>query len=197
MRYLAVVVLAMLVAGAASSQGRFGVKAGPLFNYIKTRGGDGASFPDVKTGFTFGVSYSLPASSQFSVQPEMNYTVLYADESLSNSTYHLDYYQIPIILKGTTKKGDLSFYAGPQLDILAHASKKTGSTKTDATSQVTETLFSALVGIGYTTPINLTLDARFTQGFSNVFKAEFDTFKSRHQYLSLTVGYLFGKKKTQ
>lgn len=199
MRYLAAVVLAMLVAGAASSQGRFGIKAGPVFNYIKTKGGDGgASFPDVKTGFTFGFSYSLPTGAHFSVVPEFNYIVLYADESISNATYHLDYYQLPVLLKGTNKKGDVSFYAGPQLDILAHASKKSGTTKTDATAQVTETGFSALVGIGYVTPINVTLDARFTQGFSNVFKAEFDSFKSRHQYLTLTVGYLFGgKKKTE
>lgn len=196
MRYLAAVVLAMLFAGAASSQGRFGVKAGPVFNYIKTRGDNGGSFPNVKTGFTFGFSYSLPASTRFSVQPELNYIILYSDEAFTSTKFHLDYYQIPVLLKGTSAKGDFSFYAGPQISILAHASRKTGTTKSDATPLVTETDFSALAGLEYVFPINITLNARFTQGFSNVLKTEFDTFKSRHQYVTLTIGYLFPKKKT-
>lgn len=196
MRYLAAVVLAMLFAGAASSQGRFGIKAGPVFNYIKTKGDNGGAFPNVKTGFTFGASYSLPASARFSVQPEFNYIILYSDESISGSKFHLDYYQIPVLLKGTNAKGDFSFYAGPQLSVLAHATRKAGSTKTDATPMITETDFSALAGLEYVFPVNVTLNARFTQGFSNVLKTEFDTFKSRHQYITITIGYLFGKKKT-
>lgn len=197
MRYLAVAVLALLIAGTASSQGRFGVKAGPVFNYINSEGNNGGTFSEVKTGATFGMSYSLPASARFTIQPELNYIILYSDESLTSTTYHLDYFQVPVLFKGTTKKGDFSFYAGPQLSILAHASKKTGVTKSDATSEVTETDFSGLIGVEYVTPINITLNARFTQGFSDVIKAEFDTFKSRHQYITLTVGYLFGKKKAQ
>lgn len=196
MRYLAAAALAMLFAGAAFSQGRFGVKAGPVINYIKTEGSTGGNFSDVKTGFTIGVSYSLPATPRFSVQPEFNYIMLRSDETLTASKFHLDYYQIPVLLKGTTKKGDVSFYAGPQLSILAHASRKSGNTKSDATPLLTETDFSALAGVEYVTPINITLNARFTQGFSNVFKAEFDTFKSRHQYITIAVGYLFPKKKT-
>lgn len=197
MRYLAAAVLALLIAGTASSQGRFGVKAGPVFNYLNTEGENNGSFSDVKTGFTFGFSYALPASARFTIQPELNYIILYTDESLTSSTFHLDYFQIPVLLKGTTAKGDFSFYAGPQLSILAHATSKTGNTNTDLTTRITETDFAGLIGLEYVTPINVTLNARFTQGFSNVIKAEFDTFKSRHQYITLTVGYLFGKKKTQ
>ncbi len=195
MRYLAAAVLALLFAGAASSQGNFGFKAGPVLNYLKTKGSNGGTFSDVKAGYTFGFSYAMPASSRFSIQPEFNYIVLYSDESLTSTRFHLDYIQIPVLLKGTSKKGDFSVYAGPQLSILAHASKKTGTTKSDATSMVTETDFSALAGVEYVTPINITLNARFVQGFSNVFKVEFDTYKSRHQYLEVMVGYLFGKKK--
>lgn len=196
MRYLAVAVLALLIAGTASSQGRFGIKAGPVFSYLKSEG-NGRDFSDVNTGATFGFSYALAASSHLTIQPELNYIMLSADESFSSSTYNLDYFQIPVLFKGTTKKGDFSFYAGPQLSILAKARKKTGNTKSDATSEITETDFSALVGVEYVTPVNITLNARFTQGFSNVIKAEFDTFQSRHQYITLTVGYLFGKKKAQ
>jgi hypothetical protein len=196
MRYLAAAVLALLIAGTASSQGRFGVKAGPVFNYINTKG-KGGDFSNVKTGFTFGFSYELPASARLTVQPELNYIILYSDENLTSSTYHLDYYQLPILFKFTNKKRDFSVYGGPQLSILAHASRKTGSTKRDATSEVTETDFSGAFGVEYVTPINITLNARYTHGLSNVLKTEFDTFKSRHQHVSLTVGYLFRKKKTQ
>lgn len=197
MRYLAVAVLAILVAGTASSQGRFGIKAGPVFNYIKTKGNGGGTFSDVSTGFTFGFSYSLQAAPQFAIQPELNYVALRANESASNSKYHLDYYQIPILFKAINKKGDFSFFAGPQLGILANASRKSPTGDADATASVTETDFGFLAGVEYVTPINITLNARFSQGLSNVFKSEFDTFKSRHQYVTITVGYLFGKKKSQ
>jgi hypothetical protein len=195
MRYLAAAVLAMLFAYTASSQGHFGIKAGPVLNYLKTKG-SGGDFSEVKAGVTFGFSYSLPASARFHVQPEFNYIALQAEESVTATTYHLNYYQVPVLLKLLNSKGDFSVYAGPQLSILAHASKKSGNTKSDATANVTETDFSALGGIEYVTPLNITLNARFTQGFSNVFKAEFDTYKSRHQYLTVAVGYLFGKKKS-
>ena len=195
MRYLAAAALAMLFVSTAFSQGRFGIKAGPVVNYVQTKG-TGGDFSDIKAGYTFGFTYSLPVNAHFQVQPEFNYIALQTEESITATTFHLNYYQVPVLLKLVTNKGDLSVVAGPQLGILAHASKKSGNTKSDATAMVTETDFSALAGLEYVTPINITLSARFTQGFSNVFKVEFDTYKSRHQYLTLTVGYLFGKKKS-
>lgn len=185
----------MLLAGVASSQGRFGVKAGPVFNYINTKGAQLGSYSDLKTGFTAGISYALAAGKNFGVQPELNYLGIKADESISNSTIKMQYVQVPVLLKAITNKANFSAYAGPQLGFLTRATIETPSGKSDYVKSMTETDFSAVFGFEFITPINVTINARYVHGLSNVIKAEFDTFKSRHQYGAVTVGYLFGNKR--
>jgi hypothetical protein len=196
MRYLALAALALLLAGTASSQGRFGVKAGPVFNYINTKN-TGGSFTDLKTGYSFGFSYIMPASTNFQVQPEFNFTHLTSDEAITNSTVKFNYVQIPVLLKGVTNNQKLALYAGPQLSFLTSSSIKGGTGQTDISKSSTETLFDGVFGLEYLLPLNLTLNARYVHSFSNVFKAEYDGFKSRHQYLGVLIGYRFAKKKTQ
>ncbi|HYF33043.1 MAG TPA: porin family protein [Chitinophagaceae bacterium] len=196
MRYLAVAALAMLFASTASSQGRFGIKAGIVLNYINTRGSGGDIYSDLSIGHTFGASYTMPTSNNFAVQPEFNFVSLKSDEAIGNSTAKFGYVQIPVLLKGITNKQAFSVYIGPQLSFLTDASRKaSGGAKTDITKQVTETLFDGVMGIEYITPIKISINARYTHSFSNVFKSEFEGFKSRHQYATVTLGYQFGKRK--
>ncbi|HEX6179663.1 MAG TPA: porin family protein [Chitinophagaceae bacterium] len=196
MRYLAVAALALLLAGSASSQGRFGIKAGVVLNYLNAEG-SGAAFSDLKTGFTFGFSYIMPASTNFQVQPEFNFTYLKSDEAMTNSTVKFNYVQIPVLLKGVTTNQKLAVYAGPQLSFLTSSEASGGSGPNDITKFATRTLFDGVFGLEYTLPMNITLNARYVQTFSNVFKAEYDGFKSRHQYFAFLIGYRFGQKKTQ
>ena len=196
MRYLAVAALALLLAGTASSQGRFGVKAGLVLNYINTEG-TGGSFSNMKTSYTFGFSYIMPVSTNFQVQPEFNFTHLTSDEAITNSTVKFSYFQIPVLLKGVTNSQKLAVYAGPQLSFLTSSEMKGGTGQTDISKNLTETLFDGVFGMEYLLPLNLTINARYTHSFSNVFKAEYDGFKSRHQYFSVLIGYRFSKKKTQ
>lgn len=196
MRYLAVAALAMLIAGTASSQGRFGVKAGLVLNYINTEG-SGGDYSEVKANYTFGASYTMPASTNFIIQPELNFTRLTSDDAITNSTARFGYIQIPVLLKGVNNNQNFGVYVGPQLSFLTDATRKNADSKTDITKQVTETLFDGVFGIEYVTSLNITINARYVHSFSNVFKTEYDGFKSRHQYIAFTVGYLFGKKKTQ
>ncbi|HEY0678220.1 MAG TPA: porin family protein [Chitinophagaceae bacterium] len=195
MRYLTVAVLALLCAGTASSQGQFGVKSGVVINYINTEG-NGGTYSDVRAGFTIGASYSMSAAKNFAVQPELNYTTLSSNETISNATIHLAYFQVPVLLKYVTTKQNFSLYAGPQFGFLTKADRKiSGGGKTDITKELTETDFAGVFGVEFVTPINITINARYVHGMSNVIKSEFDTFKSRHQYGALTVGYLFRNKK--
>ena len=197
MRYLAAFTLAMLIAGIASSQGRFGIKAGPVLNYINTKGEQRGDYSELKTGFTIGVSYELLAGKNFGVQPELNFIRLTSDESISNSTLKMQYVQIPVLLKGIANKGNFSVYAGPQLGFLTKATMETPTGKSDYVKNLTETDFSAVIGFEYVTTLNITINARYVHGMSNVLKVEYDTFKSRHQYAAFTVGYLFGRKNKQ
>jgi hypothetical protein len=66
----------------------------------------------------------------------------------------------------------------------------------DIKDKLTQTDFSGVFGIEYVLPASVTLNARFIQGFSNVYKAEFDSPNTtRHQIIVFTVGYIFKKKK--
>jgi len=195
MRNIALVVLALLIAGTVSSQGRFGVRAGAVFNYINTDGSNAPDFSSLKSGFTFAMSYELPASKNFVVQPELGYVRLNADEGLTNSTLKLDYVVIPLVLKLVTNNQNFSVYGGPQLGFLTNADNKTPTGENGVRESMTQTDFSVLGGIEYITPINVTINARYVHGLSNVQKVEYQAYTTRHQYLSLTIGYLFARKK--
>jgi opacity protein-like surface antigen len=197
MRYLTAFALAMLFAGVASSQGRFGIKAGPVFNYINTKGVEQGDYSNVKTGYTIGISYAMLAGKNFGIQPELNFTRLSADESNAGSTLTMQYFQLPVLLKAITNKENFSVYAGPQLGFLTKATLETTSGKSDFIKNMTETDFAAVIGVEYITTLNITVNARYVHGISNVIKAEYDSFKSRHQYAAVTVGYLFRNKKKQ
>jgi hypothetical protein len=102
-----------------------------------------------------------------------------------------------VLLKAVTNQQNFSAYIGPQLSFLTHASMKNAAGKSDVTKNITETSFDGILGIEYVFPINVTINARYMHGMGNVFKSEYDTFKSRHQYIAVTVGYLFKNKKKQ
>ena len=194
MKKLTAVLIALIFAYAGFSQGYFRVHAGPVFNYLDAEGD--ATFSNVHTGVTFGAGYEMVASKNFSVQPEFNYIHLSTEENVTNAKLDFNYLQIPVLLKAVNEKRTFSFYVGPQLSFLTKARLKMAGNTSDIKNDLTQTDFSGLVGLEYVTPLNLTINARFIQGFSNVYKAEFDSdTKTRHQIFALTVGYIFTKKK--
>lgn len=195
MRYIAAVVFALLCAGAASSQGHFGVKAGIALNYINTKGSNAPDFSDVTLNHTFGFTYNIPAAKNFAIQPELGFVRLTGEEGLSSSTAKFDYIVVPVLFKAVTNQQNFSAFIGPQLGFLTNASMKTPAGKSNIRKDVTETDFAGVFGVQYVTTLNISVDARYVHGMSNVFKTEYESFKTRHQYVALTVGYIFGKNK--
>jgi hypothetical protein len=194
MKKLTTIFITIFFVYTGFSQGLFRAQAGPVFNYLKAEGE--GNFVKVHVGYTLGVGYEMIASNHFSIQPEFNFIHLMTSESVSNSEIKFDYLQIPVLLKGVTSSGNFSVYAGPQLGFLTKASLENAGTNTNIKDDLTQTDFSGVFGFEYIFPMNITVNARFTQGFSNVLKAEFDSPNTtRHQYLTLTVGYVFSKKK--
>ena len=195
MKKLTALFIAFLFAYAAISQGRFRLQAGPVFNYLHSTG-NGSSFPNLHTGFTFGAAYEMIASSHFSVQPELNYAVLNTTETVTSSKIKLQYVQIPVLLKLVNDKRNFSFFLGTQLAFLTSAKSRASAHTSDIKDNLTQDEFSGVVGLEFVFPEQLFFDVRFTQGFSNVYKVEFDSpSKTRNQILALTIGYIFHKKK--
>jgi Outer membrane protein beta-barrel domain len=195
MKKLTVVFITLLFAYTGFSQSYFRVQAGPVFNYLKAEGTD-VGFDNLNTGFTFGAAYEMVAAKNFSIQPELNFTHLSAEESITTAKLKFDYIQIPLLLKAVNNKRNFSFYVGPQLGFLTKGTLEQSGSSSDIKDDLTQTDFSAVLGIEYVLQVNVFLSARFTQGFSNVYKAEFDSPNTtRHQIFGVGVGYIFTKKK--
>ncbi len=194
MKKLTAFFILLFFAYTGFTQGFFRVQAGPVFNYLNAEGN--VSFSKMNTGYTLGVAYEMRASENFSVQPELNFTHLKANESINTAEVKFDYIQIPVLLKAVTSKRNLSFYVAPQLGFLIKGTSKSGDKTTNIRDNLTQTDFSGLIGFEYLLPSNITINVRYTQGFSNVYKAAFESPNpTRHQIVGATVGYLFNKKK--
>jgi len=184
-----------LLAYAGFSQGQFRIQAGPVFNYLHSEGVSG-SFSNIHAGFTFGAGYEMIASPHFSIQPELNYTVLNSTETITASKVKFQYLQLPVLLKLVNTNRNFSVFLGPQFGFLTNASASSGGHSSDIKGSLTQNDFSAVIGLEYTFPQSIFFDVRFTQGLSNVYKVEFDSpVKTRHEIFGLTVGYIFHKKK--
>jgi hypothetical protein len=195
MRYIAAAVFVLLCASTASSQGRFGVKAGIALNYINTRGSNAPDYSDVTLNHTFGFTYNIPAAKNFAIQPELGFVRLSGKEGLTSSTVKFDYVVVPVLFKAVTNQQNFSAYAGPQLGFLTNASMRTPTGKSNIRKDVTETDFAGVFGVQYVTTLNISVDVRYVLGMSNVFKTEYEAYKTRHQYAAVTLGYIFGKNK--
>ena len=195
MKKLIAVFIALIFAYTGFTQGHFRVHGGVVFNYLHSSG-NSAEFNTLQSGYTFGLGYEMVAAKHFSVQPELNFSHLTAMEKITNSEIKFDYIQIPVLLKAVSNGRNFSFYLGPQLGFLTKATLRMSGKSTDIKDDLTQTDFSGLVGIEYIFASNITLNARFTQGISNVYKATFDSpDKTRHKVFGITVGYLFKNKK--
>ena len=195
MKKLTAVFIACLFAYAALSQGQFRLQAGPVLNYLHSEG-NSSSFSEVHVGFTLGAAYEMIASPHFSIQPELNYTVLNTTEAITGSEIKFHYVQVPVLLKLVNDRRSFSVYLGPQIGFLTNATSRNGGHTTNIKDNLTQNDFSALLGMEFLVTQNLFLNVRFTHGLSNVYKVEFDSpAKSRHEMLGLTVYYAFHKKK--
>src|SRR5437868_6529725 len=189
MKKLTAVFIAFFFAYTGFSQGHFRVQVGPVFNYLKSEG-NGYSFSNLSSGFTGGFAYEMVASKHFSIQPELNWAHLNATETVSSSKISFDYLQLPLLMKLVNDNRNFSFYFGPQLGFLASAKSRTSGKTTDIKNNLTQNDFSGVIGLEFVLPQNIFLSARFTQGFSNVYKVEDGSpSKTRHEILGLMVGY--------
>ena len=192
---LTAVLLLVIIAYTGYSQGHFRVHAGAAFNKLNS-GNLGTSFDNIGVGTTIGVGYEMLVNNRFAVQPELNAVWIKAKEQITNSEYNFSYIQIPVLLKVLSNKQNVAFYGGPQLAFRTKANRKTGSTKTDISTNVGDTEFGVAAGFEFITSKNIIFNFRFTQGLSNVFKVEYGSSNtSRHQIISAMLGYRFGKKK--
>src|SRR5687768_4209669 len=105
----------------ASAQVQFGVKAGAN---LATLTGDDVEDVKSKIGFNAGVFAEIPVSEQFSVKPELVYSLQGAkSDGDGDAKINLSYINLPILAKYNISEGFFA-EAGPQIGFLTTAKAK-------------------------------------------------------------------------
>ena len=175
-----------------------GVKAGVnIANY----GGD-IENTDSRSGLHFGIVAELELGDNFSVQPELLYSIQGAKYKDSFSgvpgeiTDKLDFILLPVMAKYYIVNG-FSLEAGPQFGILLSAKSKAeagGETAEDDIDTYRNFDMALNGGIGYELPIGIFIQARYSLGVTNIIEDtndSIDDFVLTNNNIQLSVGYKF------
>ncbi|MES1221990.1 MAG: porin family protein [Bacteroidota bacterium] len=194
MKKLFLLTIAAFVVTIAGAQIQFGVKGGlNLANlHMSPKSTDGSL--STKTDFNAGVLVSVPLAGKFSLQPEVMYSAQGAKASGGgdNGTYNLGYINVPVLLKYNHPSGFFA-EAGPQIGFVSTAKAKGGGETEDIKDQVKSTDFSAVLGIGYLSSLNIGIDARYNMGFANIIKETSES-TLKNGVFQVGVFYLFGHR---
>lgn len=168
---------------------KFGAKAG--LN-IADFGGD-AETSGSRTGFHVGAVAEFKLTEQFSIQPELLYSMQGAKfETLDGfdvveEDMKLDYLNIPIMAKYYLFEG-FSIQAGPQVGFLMSAKAEDEDVK-DSFKSID---FALNGGVGYELPLGVFFQARYSAGLANVADGEgSDDYSINNNVISVSVGYKF------
>jgi len=173
MKKLLFVFIAGISFATANAQGslQFGVKGGlNLSNITVSNGFDGYSYSSLAS-FNAGLFLKVPVVRFFSIQPELYYSGqgFKADDG-SGGTYseHVNYLDIPVLAKFTTRPG-LFLETGPQLGVKLNAKDKENGISRDVSSAYNSADFSWVFGVGYKIPMApVAIDLRYNAGITNV-----------------------------
>lgn len=199
MRKLFTAVFILLACQLVSAQaGRFNLKGGANLFILRSANDKTKDYSYGRAGFVFGAGYELPLAKNFTVQPELNYSFQTAREEYFGGVMRLSYTQVPLMFRYHLPEVPFALYAGPQVSFLNTAkTKPDGGKESSIKGELNQTDFGLAFGIARV-PLasGLTVDARAYLGVMNVYKAEYDNgLKTRPTVISVTVGYIFGKKK--
>jgi hypothetical protein len=159
---------------------RIGIKGGVNLATLEI---DDQSTPNMntnmKTSFHGGVFANIPISGGFRFQPEAMYSGQGTKSSVRSSTdahlagineYDFRYIAVPLMLQWMSTAG-VFVELGPQFSYLAKANgdrQNDNSVELKNSDYVKKTDFAGAAGIGYLSRVGLGLNARYVNGFSNV-----------------------------
>ncbi len=177
---------------AQAQEMNFGLKAGANFANV---GGD-AEDTSMRTAFHVGAFSEFKLSEQFSIQPELVYSMQgFKSDAIEGFTSEedikLDYLNIPIMAKYYLMEG-LSLHAGPQVGFLISAKVDDEDIK-DSYKSID---FGLAGGVEYELPIGLFLQARYYAGIADItepFDAGFGEIDENvtNNVISVSVGFKF------
>lgn len=134
------------------------------------------SNPDItysnRVGFHAGLFSQIHVSPSFAVQPEVVYSsqgTKYNDVANREHNLQMNYVNIPVMLQAKVGGGWYA-QAGPQVGFLVGTTDKINDVETGffTTSDFKKTDVAVGVGLGYSSPSALGIDARYNLGLTDV-----------------------------
>jgi hypothetical protein len=178
--------IVLLPCGAAAQQIGGGVKGGVTLGDVPKINAELLDEPSAtttwRTGYAVGGFLAIRFAGGFSIQPEVLYTQKGVKIEMSDSggsgevKLKADYVDVPILARYTFGKGVRGYvFAGPSLDFKVSAKMKVGvlgqSEEEDISEEVENFEFALVFGGGVELG-PLLLEARWSEGLSNIAKAD-------------------------
>ena len=180
----------------AQSELAFGIKGCVNFSNLTGDGVDGFNDDNARTSFNLGAVLEIPVTERFAVQPEVFYSGqgfdLVQRDDAQDTEFQLNYINVPVLAKIYLVQG-LYLEAGPQVGFLVD-SKIDGPNATIGLDEdnFNDIDFAGAVGVGYKFNGGLFLNARYTQGFSDVYDSgEGNGFDAKNGVFVASVGFSF------
>ena len=192
-----ILLLAMMAAATtfAGAQVKFGAKAGLNLSNVHVSPAESGVSYKIAPGFNAGFLANISLPGKFSLQPE----VVYSGQGTKMTSpdgdgdIYMGYVNVPVLLKYKTALG-LFIEAGPQAGFLLSAKAKSSGVSTDVKDSFKSTDISGVFGIGYMSPLNIGVDARYNLGLSNLDKNSISTSSAKNGVIQIGVFYFFGGK---
>ena len=158
-----------------------------------------------KSGLAVGVFYCVDITDEFSIQPEMNYTMKgVRDSGVTDGNdwalnFNIDYLEFPVLVKyrfPSFGKFEPNLFAGPYLGIKLSAKTKVTLNEESVSEDVEDirsTDFGVVIGGGLDFELwsgHLILDARYAYGLVDVSTEGMEK-KTLHRVFTVMLGYRF------
>ena len=179
--------------GFSQAQFAVGIKGGLNFSKIDFGSSVNANVSN-RTGFHAG-AFALVKITAFAIQPEVLFSKQGSKFTVNTDSYeaNFDYIAVPVMLKFYLPLG-LNLQAGPQFGFLTVDDLKRtvqgGSAQDVATNFKKKQDTSLALGAGWDLPFNLTIDARYVFGLSDMkFTAQSAESTFKNKLVMVSVGY--------
>ena len=182
MKKLILLVILVLVGTTLDAQNfRWGVTAGANLSSV---GGDDPDDPEIRTGLNIGGVADIGISEDFSVQPEIRFSMRGWKEG--DFTAKINYIDVPVAADYEVVDG-LSLQAGPLFGFVISDEGEFDGNDLGSIDGLETFNFGALVGAQYEFSNGLYLQARYDMGFIDLF----DNFDAKPCNISFNLGYMF------
>ena len=145
----------------------WGAKIGVNSSNLRMENGEDSKW---KQGLAAGFFFQFNVTKNWQIQPEVLYSSMGGEvnDANGNGNIRLNYFSLPVLAKYNWKT-KLAFIAGPQIDMLIQAKRKSSNSQlTKVTNSYNESSFNVTGGLEYWPWHCLGISTRYIYGLSKV-----------------------------